>query len=104
MAFSFADLGFWRLAVVALAFELLHALLEIHWPAIRGSGLGPGPRPPAARFFMLAESVVLIVALSAAIGTVARMLNLEVRPTRQISAVVLAALGLLVIFSIVWQS
>src|ERR1022692_2784936 len=63
MFFSFADLGFWRLAVLALVFELAHALLESHWPGIRGSRLGP--RPLAAVLFMSAEAIALILAIAA---------------------------------------
>lgn len=102
MAFSFADLGFWRLAVGALVFELIHALLESHWPGIRGSRLGP--RPQAAVLFMFAEAVVLMLALAAAIGTIAKMLRLPVHPVGQISAVVVMVLCLIAVFLLVWQS
>lgn len=102
MAFSFADLGFWRLAFGALVFELIHALLENHWPGIRGSRLGP--RPPAAILFMFAEAVVLMLALAAAIGTIAKTLRLPVHPVRQISAVVVMVLCLIGVFLLVWQS
>ena len=101
MAFSFADLGFWWLAAVAFVLELLHILLESHWPEIRGSRLGP--RPSGAKYFMLTESVVLVVAVAAAIGTVARMFKLASRAKGEISAVILAALGLLGMFFFVWQ-
>jgi hypothetical protein len=40
MAISFADLGFWRVATISFALELLHLILQGHWPAIRGSKLG----------------------------------------------------------------
>jgi hypothetical protein len=102
MAFSFADLGFWRLSVGALVFELIHALLESHWPGIRGSRLGP--RPQTAVLFMFAEAAVVMLALAAAIGTIAKMLRLPVHPIGQISAVVVMALCLIVVFLLVWQS
>ena len=102
MAFSFADLGFWRLAFVAVVFELAHALLESHWPGIRGSRLGP--RPLGAVLFMAAEAFVLFLAIAAAIGTVARLLKLPVHPVGKISAVAVTALSLVGIFLLVWQS
>jgi len=102
MAFSFADLGFWRLAVAALIFELAHGLLESHWPGIRGARLGP--RPPGAVLFMFAEALVVGVAVMAAIGTVARLIKLPVHPVGKISAVVVMALFLIGIFVLVWQS
>jgi hypothetical protein len=101
MNFSFANLGFWRLAVLSFAFELAHALLQNHWPGIQGSRIGP--RPAAARYFMGAEAIALIVALSAAIGMIGRMLRLSVRPTGQMTAVALTAIALLGMFVYVWQ-
>lgn len=101
MAFSFADLVFWRLAVVALIFELAHGLLESHWPGIRGSRLGP--RPSGAVMFMFAEAVAVGVAVMAAIGTVARLIKLHVYPVGKISAVVVTALFLIGVFVLVWQ-
>jgi hypothetical protein len=100
-AFSFADLGFWRLTTFSFALDLLHLILESRWPAIQGSRLGP--RPASARYFMLTEFVVLSAALAAAIGSVARMAKADDRPLRQMAAVVLAALGLLGVFLFVWQ-
>ena len=102
MAFSFADLGFWRLAVVALILELAHVLLENHWPGIRGSRLGP--RPPQAVLFMFAEAVALGVAVAAAIGTIARMLSLPLHSVGRISAVAVTALALIGVFLLLWQS
>jgi len=102
MVFSFADLGFWRLAVVALIFELVHGLLENHWPGIRGSRLGP--RPAGAVLFMFAEAVAVGVAVMAAIGTVARLIKLPRHPVGKISAVVVMALSLVGIFLLVWQT
>jgi hypothetical protein len=101
MAFSFADFGFWRLAVVSFVLDLLHLMLESHWPAIQASRLGP--RPTAARYFMLLEAVALFVALAAAIGSVSRMLKGAPRRTGQMAAVVLTAVGLLGVFLFVWQ-
>ena len=103
MAFSFADFGFWRLAVIALVFELTHAILESHWPGIQ-SNPRLGPRPLGAVLFMSAEAFALFFAIAAAIGTVERMLKLPTRPVRQISAVVLMALCLISVFLLVWQS
>lgn len=96
MGFSFADLEFWRLAVVAFIFELAHGLLESHWPGIRGSRLGP--RPLEAVLFMFAEAVAVGGALAAAIATVARSMKLPVHPVGKISAVVVAALSLIGVF------
>jgi len=101
MAFSFADLGFWRLAVASFALELLHLVLESHWPAIRGSRLGP--RPSGATYFMLIEFLFLIAALAAALGSMARMVKAIPRPTGQIAAIALTALCLLGAFIFVWQ-
>jgi cell division protein FtsX len=53
---------------------------------------------------MFAEAAVLIVAVAAAIGTVAKLLKRPVFPTRQISAVVVMALFLVGIFLLVWQT
>ena len=101
MSFSFADLGFWWLAALSLALELLHLILEAHWPAIRGSRLGP--RTTAAKTYMLIEFVALVGALAAAIGSVTRMGKAVPRPSGQIAATVLAGLGLLGMFFFVWQ-
>ena len=101
MAFSFADLGFWRLAVVCFVLELLHLILESHWPGIQGSRLGP--RPTGAKYFMLLEFVALIVALAAALGSISRMVKAVPRPTSQVAAVALAGIALLGMFFFVWQ-
>lgn len=100
MAFSFADLGFWRLAAVTFILELLHVILESHWPGIRGSRLGP--RPLGAILFMFAEVVALGVAVAAAIGTIEKMFRLPVRPTGQISVIVLAVIGVVAMFFLAW--
>ena len=101
MTFSFADVGFWRIAAVSLVLEILHLGLESHWPAIQGSRLGP--RPVAAKVYMLTEFVVLIAVLAAAIGSITRMFRIARRPTVPMARVVTAALGLLGIFLFVWQ-
>jgi hypothetical protein len=101
MAFSFADLGFWRLAVLALIFELAHGALEVHWPGIRGSRLGP--RPLAAVLFMFAESLVLMAAIAAAIGTVGKMLRSGVQPMKRIAVVTAMTACLIGICLLVWQ-
>lgn len=101
MAFSFADLGFWRLAIVSFVLELLHLILESHWPEIRGSRIGP--RTPGAEYFMLIEAVALFVALAAAIGSVSRMVRVVPRPTNKVATVALTALCLLGVFFFVWQ-
>lgn len=101
MGFSFADLGFWRLATVAFVLELLHLILGSHWPGLQNSL--PGPRPPAAKLYMLIEALALGAALSAAIGLVGRMSQAVPRPNRQIALVALAALGLVGMLLFVWQ-
>jgi len=53
---------------------------------------------------MFAEAVVLMLALAAAIGTIAKMLRLPVHPVGQISAVVVMVLCLIAVFLLVWQS
>ena len=102
MPFSFADLGFWRTAAIAFAFELAHAILQGHWPGIQGGQIGPGPRPFGAVCFMSAEIIAFILAVTVAISTVERMFKLTVRPTGQIFIVILAALGLVGMLLLVW--
>jgi len=102
MAFSFADLGFWRVAVVALILELAHGLLENHWPGIRGSQLGP--RPLGAILFMFAEAIAVGIAVATAIGTIRKLLMLHVHAVGKISAAVVMALGIVGVFLLVWQS
>jgi hypothetical protein len=99
MGFSFADRGFWRLATVTFLLELLHLVLEPHWPAIQRSGRGT----PAGTFFMSLEALVLFITLSAAIGLVTRMARVLPRPDRRMAIVVLAALGLFGVLVLVWQ-
>jgi hypothetical protein len=101
MVFSFADLGFWRVASTSFALELLHLILQGHWPAIQGSRLGP--RTVAATSFMTMEILALFVAVAAALGTIARMAKPSSRPVGQIVAVVVTATGLLGIFFFAWQ-
>lgn len=101
MAFSFADWGFWRLAVICFFLESLHLILESHWPGIQGSRLGP--RPTGAIYFMLLEFVALIVAIGAALGSLSRMVKAVPRPTSQMAAIALTAIGLLGMFFFVWQ-
>lgn len=102
MAFSFADLGFWRLVVVTVVLELLHGILESHWPAIRGSRLGQ--RSLSALLFMGLEALSLIVTVAAAIGTLSRMLRSSPRPAGQIVLVLATALTLCGMFLFLWQS
>src|SRR5581483_11069535 len=92
MGFSFADLGFWRLALVTLIFELLHGILDTRWPGIRGSHLGP--RPLTAVLYMGMEALSLFATLAAAIGTTGNLMKLSPRPAGQIICVVIAAVAL----------
>jgi hypothetical protein len=101
MSFSLSDLGFWRFAVLALVFELTHALLDSLWPGIQGSRLGP--RPLAAILFMFAEAIALMLAIVAAIGKATKMLRLPVRPVVQMFAVAAMVLCLIGVFLVVWQ-
>jgi hypothetical protein len=101
MGFSFADLGYWRLAIVTFTFEVLHLLLLGRWPEIRGSRLGP--RPSSAIAFMFLESIVLLMTMAAAIGTVSRQFELKVRPKRKVFSVVFSAVVLLGMFLLVWE-
>jgi hypothetical protein len=101
MGFSFASLGFGRLALATLIFEILHGILESHWLGIQGSRIGPRPR--SAVLFMSLEAIVLVVTVTAGISTISRLLKLAVRPVGQMSAIILAVLGLLVLFVFVWQ-
>jgi hypothetical protein len=101
VAFSFADLGFWRVAAISFALELLHLILQGHWPAIRGSKLGP--RTGAATLFMLLELLAFFIALAAALGTITRMGRAAPRPMGQIASVALTAMGLLGLFFFAWQ-
>jgi hypothetical protein len=100
MAFSFADFGFWRLAIITFAYELLHAILENYWPEIRGSRLGP--RTPAARCFMLFEALVLMATLIAAIDNVIRSLKPKKPNVGKACAVIVSALSALGLFLLVW--
>lgn len=103
MAFSFADFGFWRFAVVSMILELAHALLMSHWPGIE-TNRRLGPRPLGAVLFMSAETFALFFAVAAGIGTIEKMLKLPERPIRQLSAVFLMTLLLLGVFCLVWKS
>jgi hypothetical protein len=101
MAFSVADFGFWRMAGVALLFEIAHALLESHWPDIRGSRLGP--RPPAAAIFMFVEAFAMLVVVMAAIGTMSRMLKLPEHSAAGVFAVIGTVLVEGGLFFVLWQ-
>jgi hypothetical protein len=101
LAFSFSDLGFWRLAFISFVLEMLDLVLESHWPAIQGSRLGP--RPTGAIYFMLIEFLTLVGALAAAIGSVSRMAKAVPRPNGRMAAVALTTIGLLGIFLFAWQ-
>ena len=68
MGFAIKNLGFWRLTLLALGFEIFHGLLELFWPAIRISRLGPRPR--GAILFMTFESILIVAALAAGVGLV----------------------------------
>lgn len=93
MSFSLADLGFWRLVAVTFILELLHLILEVHWPAIRVSSLEP--RTTAAKTYMVIEFLALIAALAAGIDTISRVAKVTPRPSRKIANILLASLGLL---------
>lgn len=101
MAFSVADFGFWRMAGVALLFEVVHALLESHWPGIRGSRLGPRPLP--AVLFMFAEAFSLMLVVMAAIGTISKMLKASEHSWAGVFAVIGTVLAEGGIFFALWQ-
>ncbi len=52
---------------------------------------------------MLLEFVALIVAIGAALGSLSMMAKAVPRPTSQMAAIVLTAIGLLGMFFFVWQ-
>lgn len=102
MGFSVADFGFWRLAGLALVFEVAHALVEGHWAAVRGARLGP--RPLSAVLFMFAEAVTLMLVVMAAIGTVTRIMKAR---TPHLAGILFAVLGVTLVecglFFLLWQ-
>jgi hypothetical protein len=100
MAFSFADLGFWKLAFLTFLLEVAHFLLARHWPDIQGSHIGP--RSAGATRFMGAEAIALGIALGAALGAVGKMFKAAVVPKAQIAAISAVAIALLVVFLYLW--
>lgn len=100
MAFSFADLGFWKLALLTFLLEVAHFLLAGHWPDVRSSHIGP--RSAAARYFMGAEAIALIIALGAALGAIEKMFKAAVVPKAQIAAISGVAIALLVVCLYLW--
>jgi hypothetical protein len=102
MPFSFADLGYWRLASVAFAFEVSHLLLVSHWPEIRGSRLGP--RPESAKVFMFMESIAVCVALMAAWGKCSRLLKLPNPRKGMLLGIAASALSLFGLFFWILES
>jgi hypothetical protein len=101
LSFSFADLGYWRLALVTLAFEVSHVLLVGSWPEIRGSRLGP--RPVNARVFMFLEFLALIATLGASITVISRLVGLAAPPKGKILGIAISALALLGLFFLIWE-
>jgi hypothetical protein len=93
--------GYWRLALITLVLEFLHFVLVGHWPEMRGSRLGP--RPAAARVFMLLELIALFAALAAAIGATSRLFGQAVPPKGKILAIASSALVLLGLFFLIWE-
>ncbi len=101
MAFSFADLGYWRLALLTLAFEASHVLLVGYWPEIKGARLGP--RPMNAKVFMLLEFLSLMATLAAAIGGISRLFGLGAPPKGKMFGIAISAVALLGLFFLVWE-
>jgi hypothetical protein len=101
MPFSVASFGFWRIAGLALVFEIAHALLEIHWPEIRGSRLGP--RSSSAVLFMFAEAVALMLVVMAAIGTISKTVKIPEHSWGSIFAVAGAVVIEAGFFLLLWQ-
>jgi hypothetical protein len=100
MAFSFADLGFWKLALLTFLLEVAQFLLASHWPDVRSSHIGP--RSAGAMRFIFAEEVALCIMLGAAIGTVGKMFKATPVPKAQIAAISAVAIALLVVFFYPW--
>ena len=77
--------------------------LDFREPLARNPRFPTWPEANAAKYFMLLEFVALIVAIGAALGSLSMMAKAVPRPTSQMAAIVLTAIGLLGMFFFVWQ-
>ena len=91
MAFSFANLGFWKLILVSAVLNIVQLGLKLYHPNWRRTG--GNVRPAGVTYLMCAELLLLGLALSAGIGLIERTLRGSNRSAGRVFRIVAAMTG-----------